>query len=95
MELKNQKRIAHSVLQEYSDVEARPTKYKTFSYTGNNLTQTNLYEDAGLSDLLFTTDLTYTGNKLTQSVVTRDRDSATATKTFTYTGNKLTQVDIT
>jgi hypothetical protein len=92
---KNQKRIAHSVLQDYADTEARPTKYKVFTYTGNNLTKTELFEDAGLTDKLFTKDMTYALGKLQTTVTTRERDSATATKTFTYTGNQLTQVDIT
>lgn len=99
MRQKNQKRIAHTVLQELQDAEQNPIVHKVLSYDVDDIVeQLKVYDDdglGGLGDLLFTKDLTWVAGVLTQMVITRERDSATATKTFTYVDDYLTQVDVT
>ena len=95
MRQRNQKRIAHTVLQELADLEQYPTKYKKLSYSSGLLSKVEVFDDDALTELLFTKDLTYSSGLLSQVLVTRERDSATATKSFTYTGSELTQIDVT
>ncbi len=71
-------------------------RYKTFSYTGDDLTQQLIYEDNTMTTLLFTVDYTYTGTNLTQIDVTRETDGFTYTKVLTYDINDVLQnIDIT
>ena len=69
--------------------------YKEFTYTNNQLTGVNVYENDTKSVQLFNKILTYTESKLTQTGLTRISDSATLTKIFSYTDNKLVSITTT
>jgi len=61
--------------------------FKEFLYTGDNLTQLNIYEDNTLTIKLFQVDYTYTGDDLTLITVERIMDSYVYTKTLSYDVN--------
>lgn len=63
------------------------TKYKELIYTGDNLTQLNIWEDSGMTTKIFQQDFTYVNNILTSLQVTRISDTFVYTKTFTYSGS--------
>lgn len=68
-------------------------EHKDFSYTGNKLTQIDIYDDLARLTLLYVKVFSYSGNNLTSIVMTRQSDMATFTKTLTYSGNNLTMID--
>lgn len=62
--------------------------YKDLVYTGDNLTQVNIWEDFTMQLKLYQTDLTYDVNGiLTQKQVQRIVDNFTYIKTFSYDGS--------
>ena len=67
--------------------------YKELVYTGELLTQMNVWTDNTMTTKLFQIDYTYTGEQLTTVVVTRISDSATLTKTLAYTGDTLDSIE--
>jgi len=72
------------------------TGYKAFSYSGDSLSQINIYTDNAMTVKLFQVDFTYTGDNLTLLEVERISDSFMYSKTFTYDGsNNLTAIEIT
>ncbi len=70
------------------------TRYKEFTYVGDNLTAVDIYDTPAKTNLLFSKTLTYIGPTLTQTVLTRASDGRTLTKDFAYTGDNLTSVTI-
>lgn len=64
--------------------------YTEFSYTGNNLTTVDIWEDNGKTTKLFTRTLSYTGNNVTSVVTVDEQGTDTLTTTLVYTGNNLT-----
>lgn len=75
---------------------AQKTGYKVFTYTGDNITEQNIYTDSTMSDLLYTVVYTYTGDKLTQVQITKADGSFTLTKTLAYdVNNNLTNITLT
>lgn len=75
---------------------AQKTGYKVFTYTGDNITEQNIYTDVTMSDLLYTIVYTYTGDNLTQVQITKADGSFTLTKTLAYdVNNNLTNITLT
>lgn len=74
---------------------AAADRWKVLSYTGDDLSAINIYEDQTLAVHLWSNALSYDGGgKLIQTLLTRISDSATLTKTFTYDGgDNLVSVD--
>lgn len=66
-----------------------PAPYKTFTYSGDNLTQINYYESNLQNTHLRQVTLSYTGNDLTQKIVEDIRTGRTLTTTFTNSGGNL------
>jgi len=71
------------------------TRFIENTYTGNQLTAIDVWEDNTMTVKLFNIVLSYSGNQLTSQVITRISDAATLTKTYSYTGNRLDSIDIT
>ena len=73
---------------------ANLSNYKTYTYTGSNLTAVDIWTTPAMATKLFGKALTYDGsNQLTQSVLTRVSDGATLTRTLAYTGANLTSTN--
>lgn len=66
--------------------------YKTFTYSGDNLTQINYYNDNTETIHLRRITLGYTGTDLTQKVAEDIRTGRTLTTTFTNSGGNLTVI---
>lgn len=72
-----------------------PLNYNEFTYTGDNITKKEIYEDNTLSTLLYTINYSYTGDNLTQIEVIRESDSYTYYKDLAYDINdNLINIDI-
>lgn len=69
--------------------------FKELIYSGDNLTQINVWETPAKIVKIFEKNLSYTGGQLTQIVLTRVSDSEVLTKDFTYTGDNLTGIETT
>ena len=64
--------------------------YKTFSYTGNDLTGMVVWTDDTMTEKVFEETLTYAAGRLAQSVLTRFSDGAVMTRDYTWDQGKLT-----
>ncbi len=64
--------------------------YKTFTYSGGNLTQINYYNNNSLSIHLRRVTLSYSGGNLTQKVTEDIRTGRTLTVNYTNSGGNLT-----
>jgi len=71
---------------------AQLSNFKELTYSGNKLTEVNIYEDDTKTVKIFNKILTYTGNNLTKTTLIRIRDAANLVKDFTYQSNKLISV---
>ena len=71
---------------------AYETRYMEPTYTSDDLTRVEIWEDATKLVKLFTRDLTYTGDNLTQTVTTDEQTGAVLTIDLGYTGDDLTSV---
>lgn len=67
-------------------------KFKEFLYTGDNLTQINIWTDSSKTTKLYQKVFAYSGSDLASITVTRISDSFTYTKTFDYTAGNLTSI---
>lgn len=75
--------------------EISPINYSEFTYTGENITKKEVYEDNTLASKLYTFNYTYTGDNLTQIEVIRESDSYTYYKDLSYDINgNLENIDI-
>ena len=63
--------------------------YKTYTYTGNDLTSMTVWTDDTMTERVFEETATYVAGKLTQSVLTRFSDGAVMTRTYTWAAGKL------
>lgn len=66
--------------------------YTELSYTGDNLSSVDIWEDSGKTTKLFTRTLSYTGDNLTTVTTTDEQTSSVLTATLTYTGDTLDTV---
>lgn len=68
---------------------------KTYIYNvDGEMTQINIYSDPGLTNQMYTKNLTYSGENLTSITLTRHSDGEVFTKTLTYTDDLLTRTDL-
>jgi hypothetical protein len=63
--------------------------YKEFTYTGENLTLINTWDNSDKDTFLVSTALSYTGSNLTQKVVTNQLTDEVRTTTYVYSGANL------
>ncbi len=63
--------------------------YKEFTYTGDNLTLINTWDNSDKDTFLVSTALSYTGSNLTQKVVTDQVTDEVKTTTYVYSGVNL------
>lgn len=77
------------------ELQVNPLNYAEFTYTGNNITKKEIYEDSTMATLLYTINYTYTGDNLTEIEVIRESDSYTYFKALSYDINdNLINIDI-
>jgi len=69
--------------------------FKELIYTGDNLTQINIWRTSSKLSKTYQKDLSYSGDQLTQTLLTRIIDSATVTKDLVYSGDNLSSIEIT
>jgi hypothetical protein len=72
----------------YKTVGSDPV-YKEFTYTGENLTLINTWDNSDKDTFLVSTTLSYTGSNLTQKVVTNQVTDEVRTTTYAYSGVNL------
>jgi hypothetical protein len=63
--------------------------YHELTYSGDDLTTVEIWQNAGKALKLFTRDLTYTGDNLTGVVTTDEVEGSVLTSTLTYAGDNL------
>lgn len=66
------------------EIQVSPLNYSEFTYTGDNITKKEIYEDSTQVNLLYTLNYTYTGDNLTGVEVIRESDGYTYNKTLSY-----------
>lgn len=77
------------------ELQVNPLNYNEFTYTGDNITKKEIYEDSTMSTLLYTINYTYTGDNLSQIEIIRESDGYTYYKDLSYDiNNNLTNIDI-
>jgi hypothetical protein len=77
------------------ELQVSPLNYNEFTYTGDNITKKEIYEDSTLTTLLYTINYAYTGDNLTQIEIIRESDSYTYYKDLAYDINdNLINIDI-
>lgn len=77
------------------ELTVNPLNYNEFTYTGDNITKKEIFEDNTAINLLYTINYTYTGDNLTQIEIIRDSDSYTYYKDLAYDINdNLINIDI-
>lgn len=77
------------------EMQVSPINYAEFTYTGDNITKKEIYQDNTLTTLLYIVNYTYTGDNLSQIEIIRESDSYTYYKDFSYDiNNNLINIDI-
>lgn len=77
------------------ELQVNPLNYNEFTYTGDNITKKEIFEDSGMSNLLYTINYSYTGDNLTQIEIIRESDGYTYYKDLSYDiNNNLINIDI-
>tara|TARA_R110002126_G_scaffold45716_4_gene129292 strand:- start:1373 stop:1816 length:444 start_codon:yes stop_codon:yes gene_type:complete len=71
---------------------ANQSRFIDPTYTGDNLTQLDYYDDNLMTTLLFTKVLGYTGDNLTSVVVTDVATAAVLTTTIAYAGDEIDSI---
>jgi hypothetical protein len=66
--------------------------YTEFTYTGDDLTSIDVWEDSGKILKLFSRILTYTGDNLTKVTTTDEINSTTLVKDLAYSGDNLVNI---
>lgn len=78
-----------AIIAEASD----PTKYSEFTYTDDNLTLIDTWEDATKSTKIFIKTFGYTGDNLTTILLSDVISGIDVLSTFGYTGDNLTSIN--
>lgn len=77
------------------ELVVNPLNYSEFTYTGDNITKKEIYEDNTMNKLLYTINYSYTGDNLSEVEIIRESDGYTYSKTFSYDiNNNLINIDI-
>ncbi len=75
--------------------DAYNTAYSELTYSGNNITNVDIWETAAKITKLFSKVINYTGSNVTSTTTTDELTSAVLTKTLTYIGNNVDTITTT